>query len=153
MTTSTMTNKFTDSQTRLTVEKEGLCYDIQDTFSHPCPTIHTLQPSFMQGECSNTGGRGTVPPGHMLNSSSNRADVPKKDGVQRPVINLKHLNKFVKSEHFRMEGLHTVNALIRRNDWVAKVDLKDTLIMVPIAPTKILKSSVEMLRFDKQLQG
>ena len=42
--------------------------------------------------------------------------VPKKDGGQRPVINLKHLNKSVKSEHFKMEGLHTVKALLRRSD-------------------------------------
>ena len=65
---------------------------------------------------------------------SNMFTVPKKDGGQRPVINLKHLNKFVKSEHFKMEGLHTVKALLRQNDWMAKVDLKDAFFMVPIAP-------------------
>ena len=59
--------------------------------------------------------------------------VPKKDGGQRPVINLKHLNKFVKSEHFKMEGLHTVKALIQKNDWLAKVDLKDAFFMIPMA--------------------
>ena len=64
----------------------------------------------------------------------NMFTVPKKDGGQRPVINLKHLNKFVKSEHFKMEGLHTVKALLRQNDWMAKVDLKDAFFMVPIAP-------------------
>ena len=32
--------------------------------------------------------------------------VPKKDGGQRPVINLKSLNRFVHTEHFKMEGLH-----------------------------------------------
>ena len=41
-----------------------------------------------------------------------------------PIINLKHLNRFVKSEHFKMEGLHTVKSLLRRNDWMAKIDLK-----------------------------
>ena len=33
--------------------------------------------------------------------------VPKKDGSQRPVINLKHLNAFVESPHFKMEGIQT----------------------------------------------
>ena len=33
-----------------------------------------------------------------------------------------------------MEGLHTVKALLRQNDWMAKVDLKDAFFMVPIAP-------------------
>jgi len=65
---------------------------------------------------------------------SNMFIVPKKDGGQRPVINLKHLNKFVKSENFKMEGLHTVKALLKRSDWMAKVDLKDAFFMVPIAP-------------------
>jgi len=32
------------------------------------------------------------------------------DGGQRPAINLKYLNKHVKSEHFKMEGLHTVSS-------------------------------------------
>ena len=44
---------------------------------------------------------------------SNMFIVPKKDGDQRPA--LKHLNKFVKSEHFKIEGLHTVKALLRRS--------------------------------------
>ena len=64
---------------------------------------------------------------------SNMFMVPKKDGGQRPVINLKHLNRFVKSEHLKMEGLHTVKALIQKNNSLAKVDLKDAFFMVPIA--------------------
>ena len=34
--------------------------------------------------------------------------VPKKDGGQRPVINLKVLNQFVRAQHFKMEGIHTL---------------------------------------------
>ena len=64
---------------------------------------------------------------------SNMFMVPKKDRGQRPVINLKHLNRSVKSEHLKMEGLHTVKALIQGNDWMAKIDLKDAFFMVPIA--------------------
>ena len=65
---------------------------------------------------------------------SNMFMVPKKGGGQRPVINLKRLNHFVKSEHFKMEGLHTAKALLQKNDWMAKIDLKDAFFMVPIAP-------------------
>ena len=32
--------------------------------------------------------------------------VPKKDGGQRPVINLKKLNQYVEYQHFKMEGIH-----------------------------------------------
>ena len=50
---------------------------------------------------------------------SNMFMVSKKDGGQRPVINLKSRNKYVKSEHLRMEGLHTVKALIQKSNWMA----------------------------------
>ncbi|MCG8624878.1 MAG: hypothetical protein MJE68_23125, partial [Proteobacteria bacterium] len=35
---------------------------------------------------------------------SNVFPVPKKDGGQRPAINLKKLNEYVHTEHFKMEG-------------------------------------------------
>ena len=57
--------------------------------------------------------------------------VPKKDGGQRPVINLKALNRFVQKEHFKMEGIHTVKDLLRQGDWLAKVDLKDAFFSIP----------------------
>ena len=58
--------------------------------------------------------------------------VPKKDGGQRPVINLKSLNAFVHTEHFKMEGIHILKDLLRVGDWMVKVDLKDVYFMVPI---------------------
>jgi len=64
---------------------------------------------------------------------SNMFIVPKKDSGQRPVINLKHLNHFVKAEHFKTEGLHTAKSLLQQGDWLAKVDLKDAFFMIPIA--------------------
>lgn len=39
--------------------------------------------------------------------------VPKKDGGQRPVINLKALNQFVQTDHFKMEGIHTMKQLVK----------------------------------------
>ena len=59
--------------------------------------------------------------------------VSKKDGGQRPVINLKRLNNHVRSEHFKMESLHTVKSLLQKGDWMTKVDLKDAFFMVPLA--------------------
>ena len=41
-----------------------------------------------------------------------------------------------------MEGLHTVKALLRENNWMAKVDLKDAFFIVPIAP-----QSLQLLHF------
>ena len=45
--------------------------------------------------------------------------VEKKDGGQRPVINLKGLNQFLKQEHFKMEGLHLLPDLLQPGDWMA----------------------------------
>ena len=60
--------------------------------------------------------------------------VPKKDGGQRPVINLRALNKYIQVDHFKMEGFHMVKELVRPQDWVMKVDLKDAYFLVPIHP-------------------
>ena len=58
--------------------------------------------------------------------------VPKKDGGQRLVINLKSLNGFVHTDHFKMEGIHVLRDLLRAGDWMAKVDLKDAYFMLLI---------------------
>ena len=59
--------------------------------------------------------------------------VPKKDGRHRPVINLKRLNQLVKTEHFKMEGIHMLKNLLKAEDWMAEVDLKDAYFMVPMS--------------------
>ena len=56
--------------------------------------------------------------------------VEKKEGGQRPVINLKSLNTFVRTEHFKMEGLHILPD--QAQDWMIKMDLKDAYLQVPI---------------------
>ena len=50
----------------------------------------------------------------------------------RPVINLKSLNEWVEPQHFKMEGLGTLTELLRVNDWMVKMDLKDAYFTVPI---------------------
>ena len=60
--------------------------------------------------------------------------VEKKGGGQRPVINLKGLNQFVKTEHFKMEGLHLLPDLLQPQDWMVKMDLKDAYLQIPIHP-------------------
>ena len=67
--------------------------------------------------------------------------VPKKDGGWRSIADLRELNQYVIPEHFKMEGLHMIKELVRRNDWMCKVDLKDACLTVAVHPdhTQFLK--------------
>ena len=44
--------------------------------------------------------------------------VEKKGGGYRPVVNLKELNQYIGTEHFKMEGLHLLPSLIQQGDEV-----------------------------------
>ena len=56
----------------------------------------------------------------------------KKDGGNRPVVNLKPLNQYITYEHFKMEGIHMLRDLLKLGDWLVKIDLKDAYLTVPI---------------------
>ena len=56
--------------------------------------------------------------------------VGKKDGGHRPVINLKHLNSFIPYEHFKMEGLFLLKEMLKHEDYMCKLDLKDAYFSV-----------------------
>ena len=58
--------------------------------------------------------------------------VPKSDGSWRTMINLRALNRFVAAPHFKMESVRTAKGIIQRGDWMAKLDLKDAYLAVPI---------------------
>ena len=59
--------------------------------------------------------------------------VPKKDGGQCPVINLKALNHFVQKQHFKVDSIHDLKDLLMSKDWLAKVYLKDAFFTMPIS--------------------
>ena len=52
----------------------------------------------------------------------------------RMILNLKKLNSYVFSPHFKMESIKTARNMIRKNMWMASVDLKDAYYTVPIHP-------------------
>ena len=49
-------------------------------------------------------------------------------------MNLKKLNEWVIPQHFKMEGMGTLRELLRMDDWMVKVDLKDAYFTIPIHP-------------------
>ena len=74
---------------------------------------------------------------HLVHSKdsqflSNLFLVPKKDGGNRSVINLKALNSLILYSHFKMEGLHLLKYLLRENNFMCKVDMKDASLCVPL---------------------
>ena len=58
--------------------------------------------------------------------------VPKKDGGWRPIINLKSLNQYLEVPHFKMESIQSLKDVILPGDYLAKIDLKDAYLSVPM---------------------
>ena len=57
---------------------------------------------------------------------------PKKDATYRLILNLKKFNKFVKYHHFKMETIHTATELMKKNCYMASIDLRDAYYSVPV---------------------
>ena len=51
----------------------------------------------------------------------------------RGCIDLRTINPFLKYEHFKMEDTHTLASMLRRRDWMTKIDLSDFYMHLPIA--------------------
>ena len=60
--------------------------------------------------------------------------IEKKDGGNWPVINLKHLNQFILYRHFKKEGFHCPQNNLKKEDYMCKLDQKDTCFLVPLNP-------------------
>lgn len=58
--------------------------------------------------------------------------VPKPNGENRFILNLKCLNKFVKTIHFKLEDYRTASKLISLGCFMASIDLKDAYYLLPI---------------------
>ena len=47
-------------------------------------------------------------------------------------MNLWPLNQFIPYEHFKMQGIHMLRDLLRKGDFMVKIDLKDAYFTVPV---------------------
>ena len=58
--------------------------------------------------------------------------VPKSGGGWRPIIDLRYLNSHLEPPHFKMEGLYMLLEVLRQGWHMAKIDLKDAYLTIPI---------------------
>ena len=58
--------------------------------------------------------------------------VEKPDGSHRFILNLKRLNKFIKTAHFKMEDVRTATRLLTEGDYMTSIDLQDAYFLVSI---------------------
>ena len=70
--------------------------------------------------------------------------VPKKDGSHRPVINLKPLNQFMRNTHFKMENQGTMRDLLRKDDWMASIDVYLSVAVWKIPPLYVAGDHVQI---------
>lgn len=68
--------------------------------------------------------------------------VPKPNGTFRFILNLKKLNQYIQTEHFKLEDIRTACKLMSKDCYMASIDLKEAYFSVPIA-----EQSKKYLRF------
>lgn len=69
--------------------------------------------------------------------------VPKHDGSDRFILNLKRFNESVKQEHFKLEDIRSALNLLDNYDFMGRLDLKDAYHLIPIS-----KPHKKFLRFE-----
>ena len=71
--------------------------------------------------------------------------VPKPNNKWRPILDLSHLNLFLKTEKFKMETPETIRTSLQQGEWVTSIDFKDAYFHIPIQ-----EQSRKYLRFHVQ---
>ena len=56
---------------------------------------------------------------------------------RRLVLNFQKINQFIQVEHSKMEGVPALREIIRPDDFVCKIDLKDAYAVVPMPPNSM----------------
>ena len=109
----------------------------EGVFQHHCPlplVFSGTEKLKMQAELDNLEKKSIIEPAHFNSSQfiSNIFFRPKKDGLDRIILNLKALNQSVEYHHFKMETLHNAIALMVPGCYMASVDLADAYYSIPV---------------------
>ena len=99
------------------------------------PMLDTIREKALAEEISSLVEKGAVAPikKHQVRLTSPLFVVPKSGGGWRPIIDLRQLNQYIDSPHFKMEGLHMLPSLLQQETYMAKIDLKDAYLTVVVA--------------------
>ena len=65
---------------------------------------------------------------------SNIRTIPKRDGGRRPVVDMRELNQFAEYLPFKMEDISQLKDILRRGDYITKLDLQDAYLTIPVGP-------------------
>jgi hypothetical protein len=63
---------------------------------------------------------------------TSRFFVEEKGEKIRPILDCRPLNKYLKTQHFKMEDLGMLASIVQPEDYLVKIDLKDAYLHVPI---------------------
>ena len=72
----------------------------------------------------------------------------KKDQSFRLILNLKKFNEYVTYRHFKMDNLKTALTMVRKNCFMASIDLNDAYYSVPVAASD---QKYRMFQFEGKL--
>ena len=77
---------------------------------------------------------------------------PKEGWGWRPFINLQKLNNYIHCLHFKMENIFSLRDILKKGDWLAKIDLKDAYLDSPHGRGTSEISLISVAREDLQVQ-
>ena len=62
----------------------------------------------------------------------------------RPILDCSPLNQYLRCPHFKMEDMRSAIELIRSNDWLTKIDIKDAYLHVPLHPSASKQLGIQL---------
>ena len=105
-------------------------------YNLPPIRFNTREPKLIDDEIKTLLNKGVIeeaqPSQHQVISSIFLRK--KKNGSYRMILNLKRLNEAIEYKHFKMESLSFAVQLMRKNSYMASIDLTDAYYTVPVAP-------------------
>lgn len=76
--------------------------------------------------------------------------VPKPDQSYRLILNLKHLNEYVNTEHFKLKNWRIAKRLVTSDCFITTIHLKDAYHLIPVAQShrKLLRFIFNGVRYE-----